>query len=157
VFNYTIMGASTFKKILLADDDDDDRKLFEEALCEVLPGCSLMLIPNGEYLEEIILQEKPDAVFIDIYMPIKSGHECIKCIRDIKSLQTLIVIAYSSCCHQSEVNISYGFGAHLYMRKPDHYNQLVEDLGRLFRLDWNDPEKITRSHYKNSQFYPFNG
>jgi CheY-like chemotaxis protein len=146
----------SFEKIVLVDDDEEDQKLFKDALCAVLPNCDLILLTDGRWLEAIILQEKPDAVFLDIYMPAMSGHECLKRIREIKEFNKLIIIAYSGSCQQSVINMSYGFGAHLYMIKPDSYQQLVSDLQRLFNLDWQDPEIITDAHYQKNQYQAFN-
>jgi hypothetical protein len=50
---------------------------------------------------------------------------------------------------------SYGFGANLYYSKPGSFTKLIEDMGTLFQMNWNDPYTITSNHYINNKFVPF--
>jgi DNA-binding NtrC family response regulator len=151
------METIPLQELLLADDDADDRQLFEEALNQVSPGCHLTVANNGVELMHILDKKVPDMLFLDINMPLKNGIDCIKWIRELKKLKKLVVIAYSSAFDISQINKAYAFGVHLYFIKPTRMNYLVEDLKRLFELNWDDPNTVTSSHFIRNSYIPFNG
>lgn len=79
------------KSILVADD----HTLFREGIVRLLqlfPGYRVTdTAVNGNEAEEKIINSAPDIVFLDISMPVKSGIEVLKTIKD-RNLKTLPVI-----------------------------------------------------------------
>ncbi len=151
------MEAIALKKILLADDDADDRSLFKEALSEVSPESELSMVKDGVELMEMLSKENPDILFLDINMPLKNGIDCVKWIKDLKQFRHLLIVAYSSAFDTAEINKAYAYGMDIYFIKPTKIHFLVEDLERLFTLDWSDPKTITRNHFIRNHYIPFNG
>ena len=151
------METIALQEIILADDDADDRSLFKEALEQVLPDSKLTMATNGQELMQILENRKPDILFLDINMPLKNGIDCIKWIREMNRLKNLIVIAYSSAFDIGQINRAYAFGVHLYFIKPTRLQFLLEDMQRLFQLDWDNPNIITYSHFVKNNYMAFNG
>jgi len=150
------METIALQEFLLADDDSDDRSLFSEALGRVCPDSRLTIASNGLELMEVLQKFRPDMLFLDINMPLRNGIDCIKWIRELKQFKKMVVIAYSSAFDNAQINKAYAYGVHLYFIKPTIISQLVEDLQRLFELDWDDPSKVTSNYFIRNSYVPFN-
>jgi CheY-like chemotaxis protein len=150
------MEMIALQNILLADDDADDRFLFKEALAAVSPDMKLTIAKNGLELMQSLSIEQPDMLFLDINMPLKNGIDCIKWIRELKQFRRLIVVAYSSAFDMAQINKAYAYGVHLYFIKPTRINFLIEDLERLFELNWDDPSTITNKYFIRNSYIAFN-
>lgn len=145
-----------FHNIWLADDDLDDCEVFRDVLEQLVPTASLTVISNGEELMNLLSpSNKPDILFLDINMPLKTGLDCLLEIRAQRHFSRLPIVVFSSSRQEKDIMQSYGFGANLYYSKPGSFTKLIEDMGTLFQMNWNDPYTITSNHYINNKFVPF--
>ena len=86
--------------LLLADDDDDDCDFFKEALDEIPVTTSLSMVHDGvqlmDYLQNNILKNLPDVVFLDLNMPVMGGWEFLDHFtsEDYAEFNTAKVIVY---------------------------------------------------------------
>ena len=105
--------------ILLADDDADDCQIFEQALKGFSAVTNLTTVDDGEKLMKYLLNtnELPDVVFLDFNMPCKNGLECLKEIKQNKSLKQLPVIMYSTSAEKVIVDLLFENGAHCFIQK----------------------------------------
>ena len=113
--------------LLLADDDIDDCTFFEDALEELPISATLLTVNDGVQLMEFLSAKSdnlPDALFLDLNMPRKSGFECLEEIKLIDKLKGLPVIIFSTSLNMEVVDLLYEKGAHYYIRKPRQYNDL---------------------------------
>ena len=145
-----------FSNIWLCDDDEEDHFVFGQAISEVLPQSRLTTFLNGSELLFQLQTHQPDILFLDINMPMQNGIECLKTIRDHSFLRKLPVVIYSVSEHHIDLKASYGMGATVYLIKPHVYQELVQQLKALFRLDWQHPNLITDLHFSKGTFIPFN-
>lgn len=114
-------------QLLLADDDEDDCLFFKEALGELPISSQLTTVYNGEQLMQLLTNttgKLPDALFLDLNMPRKSGYECLSEIKLDPKLKQLPVIVLSTSFEQTEVEQLCANGAQLCIRKPAEYAQL---------------------------------
>jgi CheY-like chemotaxis protein len=115
--------------ILLADDDIDDCNFFRDAL-ETLPlSAKLTIVHDGVELMEWLVEHAahlPNTLFLDINMPRKNGFECLAEIKKNHQLKDLPVIMFSTSKSQDKINILFKTGAHIYVRKPANFAQLVQ-------------------------------
>lgn len=148
--------APTFKNIWLADDDLDDCEIFEDVIKQILPTTSITIVPNGEELMKLLTPaNSPDMLFLDINMPYKDGLSCLVEIRAQRHFSRLPIVIFSSANQSKIVDQSYDYGANLYYSKPTSFNQLIEGMSELFKMNWNDPFTITANHYVNNKFIGF--
>jgi CheY-like chemotaxis protein len=113
--------------LLLADDDLDDCFFFQEALEELPLSATLNTVNDGEQLMQLLSATGttlPDALFLDLNMPRKSGFQCLSEIKLINSLSRLPVIIYSTSINLEVVDALYEKGAHYYICKPGEYDKL---------------------------------
>jgi CheY-like chemotaxis protein len=118
---------STPLNLLLADDDTDDCYFFKEALEELPISAKLTTVNDGMQLMQLLSAKElllPDALFLDLNMPRKSGFECLSEIKIINKLMNLPVIIYSTSLNMEVVNLLYQKGAHYYICKPGEYDKL---------------------------------
>jgi CheY-like chemotaxis protein len=134
--------------LLLADDDMDDCLFFQEALEELSIATNLTTVNDGVQLMEFLnaAAALPDALFLDLNMPRKSGFECLTELKDSKSFKEIPVVIFSTSLDPEVVNMLYNNGAHYYIRKPGDFNILKkvieEATHRLARNKSQRPERV---------------
>ncbi|TDW48749.1 response regulator receiver domain-containing protein [Flavobacterium sp. 270] len=113
--------------LLLADDDEDDCDFFKDALDELSLAATLIIVNDGVELMNYLASNPdnlPDILFLDLNMPRKNGHECLREIRAIDALKDLPVAIFSTSLDTEIVDLMYEKGATYYIRKPGDYSKL---------------------------------
>jgi DNA-binding NarL/FixJ family response regulator len=65
------------------------------------------------------------------------------------------VIAFSATSHDHIIQAAYGFGANLYIMKPQEYSLLKATLRHVLSINWNDPKIITARHFYQNKYILF--
>ncbi len=119
--------------VLIIDDDEDDRQMFAEALKEVNPAFTCKQAYDGihalEHLEKTVLI--PDIIFLDVNMPRMGGLECLKKIKEIPRLNKIPVVIYSTANTPELELMAHRYGAACFIKKPLHYNEIVNCIRTL--------------------------
>jgi CheY-like chemotaxis protein len=131
--------------ILLVEDNDDDVFLMKHALASVGVSNSILVVDSGQlavdYLSgagpysDRIRFPMPAIVFLDLKLPLMSGHEVLAWIRAQRQLESLLVVVLTSSDEPSDVRRSYSLGANSYLMKPLTAQQLL-DLAKAFNWTW---------------------
>lgn len=123
-------------KVYLIDDDEDEFLLFQQAIAELNINVEMKYINNcGEMLELLDKGDIPDLLFLDLNMPMISGRECVKKIRE-KIKDRLSIVIYSTSKYQPDVDGTHQDGANLYVIKPNSFDGLMKTLKAVFSIDW---------------------
>lgn len=125
------------RHILLADDDQDDNILFQDILDELSLSTHLTTVSNGEQLMQFLNETKeqlPDVLFLDLNMPRKNGFDCLLEIKRSEKLKLLSVIIFSTSYDPEIVSLLYKNGAQYYIRKPNSYAKLKNDIHHALTL-----------------------
>lgn len=133
------MKLPDWNNIFLADDDVEDCEIFAEALREVNAAATLTLSKNGHELMKLLQQEhllKPDVIFLDLNMPIKSGYQCLKEIRENPVLKDHIVVIFTTSSLKEDIDLMYKLGANLYIVKPSDFDRLKDIIRTVFSGVW---------------------
>lgn len=144
-----------FQSLILADDDPDDHELFKDALLQIAPAINLSIADNGKELLDLLRHYVPDFIFLDLYMPCKSGLECLKAIRSDQVLENVPVIIFSSATHKPSIEKAYEMGADLFFIKPNNYRDLLSSMKAILSLDWNEPSFIKEQYFFNGNYAAF--
>ena len=135
VENHSMSSTGTYR-VFLIDDDEDEYLLFQQAISELNIDVDVRYINNcAEMLELLEKGDIPDLLFLDLNMPIISGRECIKKIRE-KLKDKLSIIIYSTSKYQLDVDGTHEDGANLYVIKPNTFDGLMQTLKAVFAIDW---------------------
>jgi CheY-like chemotaxis protein len=119
------------KIFFLVDDDSDDRELFKDALHDIDKSIIYHAAINGKQALELLnnsLATVPDVIFLDINMPEMNGWECLKALKQSRTLKHIPVIMYSTSSQQRERDIAADLGAIYFFPKPEKYTVLLNFL-----------------------------
>lgn len=122
-------------KLYLADDDNDDREIFIQALGEI-PLCTKVTeFEDGVDLMDNLFSAEhlPNVIFLDLYMPIMDGFECLYDIRNFPKFDGIQIVVYSTSYVRREVKQLKQDGANQYLQKPTSYSKLKRVLLKSLR------------------------
>ena len=105
-------------KILIVDDEAPIRMLLEQTLEEIEEEFELYRAKDGEEGLKIIVQEKPDIVFLDVMMPGLTGYEVLDKIKDKDELKDIKIILLTAKGSTEEIKMSNRYNIYLYITKP---------------------------------------
>jgi DNA-binding response OmpR family regulator len=117
------------KKILVADDEPNIVTALEFLLQR--NGYDVRVARNGEEALNAIERDPPDLVLLDIMMPIKSGYEVCRRIRERPEWRHMKVVMLSAKGRDVEVAKGMGMGADLYVTKPFSTRDLIDKIRNL--------------------------
>lgn len=137
-------------KIYIADDDYDDRDFFMEALNSIPLKTKVSQFDNGVDLMDKLFSDVtlPHVIFLDLYMPIMDGFECLMDIRNFKKFNNIYIIAYSSIYRDREVNQLKLDGANQFLKKSSSFKELKELLLKSLSLvSVNKKEELAKEEF----------
>ena len=117
------------KKILIADDEPNIVTALEFLLERA--GYEVRTARNGDEALAAMAQDPPDLVLLDIMMPVKSGYEVCKRIRDQPEWGKVKVVMLSAKGRDAEVTKGLAMGADLYVTKPFSTRELLSQIRTL--------------------------
>ncbi len=123
--------------IYYADDDVDDREVFTEVVESF--GHNVHTFDRGRHLYDAIteINIKPDIVFLDIHMPIDTGLDILKEIKEHPQWHILPVILLSGSRYgSSEIKQYLSYGANFLIPKSTSFNDLRISLEKVLSVDW---------------------
>jgi len=107
------------KKILIVDDEAHIRMLIEQTLEELEDeGVEFLTADNGEAALEIITEEKPQMVFLDVMMPKMNGMEVCRRVKKELELDDVFILLLTAKGQELDRLKGQEVGANLYMTKP---------------------------------------
>jgi len=115
------------KKLLICDDDADIVDMLEMVLDE--PGFQLITETDSRKVLELVLNEKPDLLLMDLWMPVMSGDQVLQQIRSNELLKALPVMIMSAS--RDGQSIAMDAGASGYIAKPFDIDELVTRVHQL--------------------------
>jgi DNA-binding response OmpR family regulator len=122
-------------KILIVDDEDHLRMLIEQALEELEDeGVDFLTASNGEEALELIVNEKPDLVFLDVMMPKMNGLEVCRRVKLDLKLNDVSIIILTAKGQELDKKKGEEVGADLYMTKPFDPDKLLEKAREIIGL-----------------------
>jgi DNA-binding NarL/FixJ family response regulator len=142
------------RSVVLAEDNLEHCFFFRKSLKEVAPQIQLTEVNDGEKLVRLLERYLPDLLFLDLSMPCKNGMQCIREIRENKSLDLMPIIVYSINSKNHSIQTAYDLGANLYIIKPQEYGDMVSCLEKVLSMDWKNPKSIT-GQYTSNKKQPF--
>jgi len=123
-------------KILIVDDDPLIRLLLEEILSDVrIPDIRLFTADNGHTAVEIIRQEEPQIVFLDVMLPGMNGFEVCNMTKNILKMNHIYIIMLTAKGQELDKQKAKDSGADFYITKPftiqDVIRKVKEVLGSI--------------------------
>lgn len=117
------------KKILVADDEPNIVVALQYLLQH--SGYEVSVAHDGEQALQQIEASVPDLVLLDVMMPLRSGYEVCKQIRERADWAHVKVIMLSAKGRDAEVHKGLAMGADLYVTKPFSTRELINQINGL--------------------------
>jgi CheY-like chemotaxis protein len=134
------------KKILIAEDNPVNRELLHELL--EARGYAVEEAENGQAALQMIAQSRPDALLLDLNMPVLDGFSTVRKIREDAAISSLPVLAVTAYAMRGDREKTLEAGFDGYLSKPINPAALDAELERI----WNNattvpvgPEKLTQA------------
>lgn len=112
------------KKIFICDDDSTIVDMLQMLL--EMSGYDTIIEVNSINALEVIKTSRPDVILLDIWMPLLSGDELIKIIRQEQELKDIFIISISASKDGKDVALQAG--ADCFIAKPFDINELLEAI-----------------------------
>ncbi|MDO8470953.1 MAG: response regulator [bacterium] len=119
--------------ILLVEDDEFIRSLLGDKFRSL--GYKVQEAKDGKEGVEKAKKEKPDAIVMDLMMPVMDGFEALKQIKEDKDLSSLPVVILSNVDQKTDLDRAMALGAADYLIKI--YNtpeEIVEKVRKAISL-----------------------
>ena len=124
------------KKLLIVEDELHIRTLLEQALEDLEDefDVEILTAADGEEGLELIRQQRPQAVFLDIMMPKMNGYEVCKTVKDDSELKDTIIVLLTAKGQEADRRKGLEIGAYDYMTKPFDPDEVVELAKELLQI-----------------------
>jgi len=121
-------------KILVVDDKWENRIILNNLLMSL--GFNVLEASNGEEALTIAYQFSPDAIIMDIKMPIMDGIECTRRLRQYAQFEKTVIIALSANVFDKQQDKTLEVGCNAFVSKPLNTDQFLQLLGEHCSLEW---------------------
>ena len=113
-------------KILIVDDEAHIRMLIEQTLEELEDeDVNFFTAENGEEALQIIRDENPQLVFLDVMMPKKNGFDVCDTVKNELGLKNIHIVLLTAKGQEFDRHRGQEVGADMYMTKPFDPDALV--------------------------------
>jgi len=117
-------------------DDEFHIRVFIKSVLKILGLNVAGEAPNGDKGLEIFRELKPDLVFMDINMPVKTGDEALKEMKKLNPFAMIIML--TSVADMETVEHCIKDGADFYIRKDTPVNELKSIITELVDTRFGD-------------------
>lgn len=117
------------KKILLVDDEPNILMALEYTFTK--HNFQVFVARDGQEALDILQNQQPDIIILDIMMPLVDGYETLRQIKNDDRLHHCKVIFLSAKNKEKDIEKGLALGADAYVLKPFSVKKLVEQVHEL--------------------------
>jgi DNA-binding response OmpR family regulator len=117
------------RKVLIADDEQNIVISLEFLLKR--EGFEVLVAADGEAALQMVAEQHPDLVLLDVMMPKRNGYEVCQRMRARPDWRGIKIIMLSAKGRDVEVSKGVSLGADLYVTKPFSNAELVAQINAL--------------------------
>jgi DNA-binding response OmpR family regulator len=125
------------KKILIADDEPSIVTALEFLLRR--GGYEVEIARDGDEALRLAESMEPDLVLLDIMMPVKSGYEICRRLRERPESRDVKIVMLSAKGRDAEVEKGLSIGADIYVTKPFSTRDLMSRIKALLEEEPSRP------------------
>ncbi len=120
---------------MIVDDESHIRMLIEQTLEDLEDeGVELLFAENGAQALEIIQQEEPDLVFLDVMMPKMNGMEVCQKVKKELNLAHVYIILLTAKGQEVDRQKGLEMGADRYMTKPFDPDEMLSVAEEVLKI-----------------------
>ncbi len=133
--NLEIVGYKGAKRKLLIVDNVEDNRLLLSYMLEPL-GFDTIEAENGQQGLQVAVENNPDLILTDILMPVKTGLNMVRDLREMKEFRDTPIFALSASTFEVMEKESLAVGCNAFLPKPIEQSKLLHLLEKYLHLDW---------------------
>ncbi len=122
------------RKVLVVDDVADNRALVAVLLGHL--GFEVLQAVDGQDGLDKAEAIRPDLILMDNTMPMLDGLEATRRLRQTPGLEAVSIISVSASATSTDQASSLASGANAFVAKPLVFDQLLDQVGDLLKLQW---------------------
>ncbi len=134
-------------QLLFVDDEEEDLYLFEQGLEELKLKHKIYHARSGDEMFQMLDTVKPDYIFLDIFLPGKSGIACLKMLRIKEKYQNVPIIIYSKFHQPSFIEDCYQAKANYFVVKSESVDKVSKAVKTVFSTNWERDQFPPRDHF----------
>ena len=124
------------KKILIVDDEPHIRALLEQTLEDFEDNdVEIFTAKDGQEGLEIIKDEQPNLVFLDVMMPKMNGFDVCQAVKHELNLQDVYIIMLTAIVQVFDKKKGLESGADTYMTKPFDPDEIIEKASAVLGIE----------------------
>ena len=112
--------------VLLADDSEMNQQLIGTYLKKM--GANVAIVENGEQAVSIVKQKKFDLIYMDMQMPVMSGQEAVKRLRELEFDVPIVMLTANTA--PEDMEMCEQAGSNEFITKPVVRKTLYEVTAR---------------------------
>ncbi len=127
------------KKILITDDEPHIRMLLEQTLEELEDyDVEFFLAENGETALEIIEEEHPGLVLLDVMMPKMNGFDVCRTVKQEWGMDDVYITLLTAKGQEYDKEKGKEVGADLYITKPFNPDEIMALAVKVLGIELDD-------------------
>ncbi len=120
-------GLKQMSRVLVVEDNPDLRTLLTDALTDA--GFEIRTVANGEEALASVETFRPQAIVLDLMMPVMDGPTFLLHRRSVPALQAIPVLVLTA--HPGHRRVLDGLNVTVVLRKPYDLNELIDAVDTL--------------------------
>jgi PAS domain S-box-containing protein len=121
-------------KILIVDDQWENRVLLRNILLPL--GFDVSEAEDGQVALTQVEVSQPDAIIMDLKMPVMDGLECTQRLRQDARFRHTVIIALTANLFDHNQQKSLEVGCNAFLTKPIKFDILLQTLANLCPIEW---------------------
>src|SRR6185369_3911341 len=117
------------KQVLIADDEPNIVVALEYLLQR--NGYEVSIARNGDEALKLIEQNRPDLVLLDVMMPLRSGYEVCRVVREREDWKHIKIVVLTAKGRAADTEKELALGADLYVTKPFSNREMIAKINGL--------------------------
>ncbi|NET53451.1 MAG: response regulator, partial [Merismopedia sp. SIO2A8] len=142
-----LTGNPTPYSILVIDDRQENRAVLFDLLKPI--GFSILEAENGQDGLNILRNQQPDLVILDLFMPVMNGFDFLEYVRCSDTLCHQKVIVSSASVAQTDQEMALEHGGDRFIAKPINAQELFNAIADCLNLEWiyMTPDLLSPDHH----------
>jgi two-component system alkaline phosphatase synthesis response regulator PhoP len=124
------------KKVLIVDDEPHIRLLLEQTLDPLADeGVEIITASNGREALELVEEERPQLVLLDVMMPLVNGFDVCRTIKRSDELKDIFVMMLTAKGQEFDRATGAEVGADVYVTKPFDPDEVLDRAAKVLGIE----------------------
>ena len=119
-------------RVLIADDIQQNRELLEAYIAD--EGYEILMASDGQQTMQLVDQQQPDLILLDIMMPRMSGYEVCSQIKGDPARRGILVLMVTALNEAGDIEKAVNAGCDDFLTKPVNRLELRTRVRSLLRV-----------------------